>query len=68
MILGAVGRTVDGIKVREYFESGCICILSGNIPKLSSDFDNWEAVEFYEKNCNCSRNYKHLEEVIVQRV
>ncbi len=44
--------------VKEYFERGCLCILSGELEKHSG---GQEAVTFYEQNCKCSRNYKDLE-------
>ncbi len=49
----------DRIKMaKDYFETGCLCILNGDLKKHGG---GQEAVEFYEANCKCSRNYKHLE-------
>lgn len=42
---------------REYFELGCLCILNGALEKCSKDVADWDAVDFYHKNCKCSRNY-----------
>jgi hypothetical protein len=47
---------------REYFEKGCLCIAEGNISKKPASVDDNEAATYYENNCKCSRNYKHLEQ------
>ena len=46
---------------REYFESGCLCLLKGSIQKQDEAIDSDTAAAYYERNCTCSRNYKHLE-------
>lgn len=60
-------RTDDGMNgqqeverlnfLRDYFESGCLCIQKGSLMKLDSSVPNLEAVANYEKHCQCSRNY-----------
>lgn len=40
---------------REYYESGCLCLLTGKLEKYNGS-DNEEAVDYYNDNCNCSRN------------
>lgn len=47
--------------MRKYFESGCLCILNGEIKKLADNVNDARAVRYYEAHCVCSRNYKHLE-------
>lgn len=42
---------------REYFESGCLCIQDGLIEKKDENFSDSLAVQYYEQNCSCSRNY-----------
>ena len=42
---------------REYFEVGCLCILNGDIDKKPTNYSDELAVNYYEANCNCSRNY-----------
>ncbi len=43
---------------REYFEDGCLCILTAKTMQLcDSSMPDGEAVAFYERNCKCSRNY-----------
>ena len=46
---------------RNYFEQGCICVLTGVIDTLGSHETDEDAVRYYEGTCTCSRNYKHLE-------
>lgn len=46
-------RLKDNIK---YFEDSCLCDL-----KVPNQTRGWYIVAFYEKNCTCSCNYKHLE-------
>jgi hypothetical protein len=65
-----LSREGDGVKAREYFEVGCLCILDGKVERLEAEVNNWKAVEYYEDNCTCSRNYRHLErlhDVIIQQ-
>lgn len=40
---------------REYYELGCLCILTSRIKKMEGG-DDAAAVEFYEENCQCSRH------------
>jgi len=47
--------------VREYFEKGCPCLIKGSMAKQGDKVDANTAAIFYEENCTCSRNYKHLE-------
>lgn len=43
---------------REYFEEGCSCInTTKNMQACPTNMDDEKAVEFYEKNCKCTRNY-----------
>ena len=43
---------------REYFEDGCLCILtSKTLQPCPTNMPDDEAVVFYEKDCKCSRNY-----------
>lgn len=43
---------------REYFEEGCACIhRAKTLQPCPTNMPDSEAVAFYEKNCNCSRNY-----------
>lgn len=44
-----------------YFEDACECILSG-VLTIPSGCEGWDKVRYYEDNCTCTRNYKHLEE------
>lgn len=43
------------IYFREYFEKGCLCVLTRRIDKFSGE-DNELAVKYYEKHCTCSRH------------
>lgn len=54
-------------EIRDYFESGCICIRDGKIQRLSQTVDNVRAVHYYETACRCSRNYKSLEAFLAER-
>ena len=38
----------------EYFEEGCLCVLSGKIETAKANDDN--ALQFYLANCTCSRH------------
>lgn len=40
---------------REYYESGCLCILTNKIKKTEGG-DDAAAVSFYDENCTCSRH------------
>jgi len=43
---------------REYFAAGCACIHMSKILQLGPvDMADAEALEFYEQNCKCTRNY-----------
>jgi hypothetical protein len=43
---------------RAYFEDGCACIhRTMTIQLCPAHVEDREAVDFYEKNCKCSRNY-----------
>jgi hypothetical protein len=39
---------------REYFDEGCLCVLSGKIETAKTNDDN--ALQFYLDNCTCSRH------------
>lgn len=39
---------------REYFEQGCLCVLSGKIETAKPDDDN--AFQYYLEHCTCSRH------------
>ena len=41
--------------LREYFESGCLCILTEKIEKCNY-LDDTIAEGYYLKNCHCSRH------------
>lgn len=43
--------------IREYFEAGCLCILTGEIQKKPETVSDFEASVYYENSCKCSRNY-----------
>lgn len=42
--------------LRQYFEGGCLCLLSGILEKASRELSDIEACESYSKSCTCSRN------------
>jgi hypothetical protein len=43
---------------REYFEEGCSCIhTTKTLQPCPVNMADEEAVSFYEKSCECSRNY-----------
>lgn len=43
---------------REYFEEGCACInKTKTLQPCPTNMSDSEAVEFYEKHCECSCNY-----------
>ena len=46
--------------MRRYFESGCLCVLSGKLDKAAAPADDGDAIAFYEARCRCSRNYVDL--------
>lgn len=46
--------------MRRYFESGCLCVLSGKLDKAAAPADDGDAIAFYEARCQCSRNYVGL--------
>lgn len=48
-------KTSNDKYFREYYELGCLCVLTNKIEKFEGE-DDAEAVEFYEKNCQCSRH------------
>ena len=41
---------------RSYYEDGCLCVVVGYLPKLSSSVSDQETIEYYETNCRCSRH------------
>lgn len=43
--------------IRDYFETGCLCILAGDIEKKGEAVSDFEASVYYESSCKCSRNY-----------
>lgn len=47
---------------RHYFEIGCLCLINNVMKRLPPSVSDKEAGEYYYENCECSRNYKHLEE------
>jgi hypothetical protein len=49
--------------LRAYWESGCECLLSGRLP-MSVACDSI-AVEYYERNCKCSRRYHTIQDVCI---
>src|SRR5690554_5926266 len=51
---------------RAYFEDGCLCIHDGLIQKLAQSVSDRWAVEYYELACRCTRNYKGLEQYLVE--
>ena len=48
-------------KARAYFEDGCLCIINKEMDKQPESVSDDDAATYYENNCTCSRNYKHLE-------
>lgn len=40
---------------RDYYESGCLCLLTGKLERFTGD-NNLKAVNYYDENCQCSRN------------
>jgi hypothetical protein len=44
---------------REFFEIGCLCIRDNKIIKQPKKTSDKKAVEYYEINCKCSRNYSN---------
>jgi len=53
--LKEVRKYNDGTQMREYFEQGCLCIVYGDL-EVQIGMSNWDAVEYYMDNCNCSRH------------
>lgn len=53
-------READQLKQnRAYFDGGCACIHQSKTLQLCrSNITDNQAVEFYEQNCRCSRNYR----------
>ena len=43
------------MQLREYFENGCMCILTEKMEKCKN-LDDDKAVSYYLKNCHCSRH------------
>lgn len=54
-------RKSDVELTRDYFESGCVCILEGHIAKQPASVSAAMAVKKYLARCKCSRHpeYKH---------
>lgn len=44
------------IKMRKYFELGCLCILDGKLEKCSDEVTDDEAIKYYMEGCKCSRH------------
>lgn len=42
--------------VREYYESGCLCIRDGKLRRESSEESDTRAIGLYERGCKCSRH------------
>lgn len=42
---------------REYWESGCLCILTGRIKTISASCSHRFANNYYESNCRCTRHW-----------
>jgi len=45
--------------LRDYFEEGCLCILSGAIKALPSSSSDRDAAAYYLDHCRCSRHPEH---------
>lgn len=43
--------------LRNYFEVDCSCIASGRVKKAGESVSDIAAVDWYERICECSRNY-----------
>ena len=43
------------MSLREYFENGCLCILTEKIEKCNH-LDDDKVEDYYLKNCHCSRH------------
>lgn len=41
---------------REYFETGCVCVLSGELDKAPVAMAENDAAEYYMTNCRCTRH------------
>jgi hypothetical protein len=55
-----VEKEAERVKfVREYFETGCLCLSSngGSLQVQPESVPDAIAAVFYEQNCKCSRNY-----------
>lgn len=48
-------KPINNKYFREYYEIGCLCVLTNRIKKIEGG-DDAIAVEFYEENCQCSRH------------
>lgn len=47
-------------QMRDYFESGCLCILKDKtLQKAPAEMSNEDAVKLYMDNCKCSRHPEH---------
>jgi hypothetical protein len=44
---------------RNYWESGCLCVLIGRVEKKPENFDGKEACQYYYDNCICTRSDGH---------
>ena len=52
------GQPTDSGWKRIYFEQGCACINKyRTMQACPAEMSDDEAVEYYEENCDCSRNY-----------
>jgi hypothetical protein len=47
------------IQGRKYWESGCLCILTGRIEKAPENLDDESACGYYYNNCICTRSDGH---------
>jgi len=52
-------RKSDDELTRDYFESGCLCILDCKIPKQPAKVSAKTAVKKYLASCKCSRHPEH---------
>lgn len=44
---------------RNYWESGCLCVLTGRVEKKPESFGDKEACQHYYDSCICTRSDDH---------
>lgn len=46
--------------LRDYFEVGCLCILSGAVDAQPATTPDSDAAAYYLDRCRCSRHPEHI--------